>query len=120
MAAIVLLSTVPLLWYANTMARLQREGLPQDPHVEMHHWTTMAGAAVAIWFVGWLASMRPPGWRLVAWFAAAAAFVLGLAFVIYPTYPGSEGTTWGIVAMAGAGLFAAAAEREARRTRQAA
>jgi hypothetical protein len=112
---LTLLAAVPLILYVIDMAALQRAGPPSDAHVEEHHWTTMASMALGILLVAGLAALRPPGWQIPAWSAGAAAFVFGLASVVFPAYPGSVGRAWGLTAMAGGILFVAAAEWEARR-----
>lgn len=110
------LGAVPLISYALTVARLQRDGLSVDPHVSMGHWALMASMAIGIVLVGFLSSFKFRGWRITAWSAGAAAFGYGLASAIYPHHAGSEGTGWAWVAMIGGLVFIAAAEWEARRT----
>jgi hypothetical protein len=113
--ALAVTAAVPLTIYALDMAALQRNGLPSDPHVMERHWSTMAALALSIWLVGALAGMRTAGWRIPAWSAGLAAAVFGLASMVFPAYPGSIGTTWGLVALIGGVLFVAVAEWEARR-----
>jgi hypothetical protein len=112
---LTVLGAIPLIWYALSMAKLQRNGFPADPHVSGDHWTTMAAMAIGIVLVGVLAAFKFRGWRISAWCAAAALFLYGLISVVYPHKAGSEGTGWGLVAMAGGVVFAAAAQWEARR-----
>jgi hypothetical protein len=109
------LGAIPLIWFALTTAKLQRNGLPTDPHVKMDHWTTMAAMAIGIVLVGFLAAFKFRGWRISAWSAGAAIFLYGLISTVYSDRPGSEGKGWGIVAMAGGLVFVAVAEWEARR-----
>jgi hypothetical protein len=123
LATLAVAGAIPLTWFALTAARLQRTGFPSDPHVKQSHWTIMASMALAIVLVGLLASMRLPGWRVSAWCAGAGASLYGLASVVFATfpgtsvpYPGSEGATWGLVAIAGGLVFIAAAEWETRRS----
>ena len=106
---------VPLFWFALTTARLQREGHPNDPHIELAHWVTMAAMAIGIVLAGALAAMKLRGWRITAWSAGAAIFLYGLGSVIFPDLPGSEGTGWGIVAILAGLVFVAVAEWERRR-----
>ena len=112
---LALVSAVPLLWFALTTARLQRDGLDADPHVQQGHWYVMATMAVAIVLTAALASLKFPGWHISAWSAAGALFIYGLASTVYPDFAGSEGIGWGLVAMAGGVLFAALAAWEWRR-----
>jgi hypothetical protein len=109
------LGTIPWLWYASTAARFQRNGLALDPHVSQDHWTTMAAMAIGIVLVGWLSCLKLRGWRISAWCAGAATFLYGLISAVYPGRAGSEGTRWGVIAMAGGLVFIGAAEWEARR-----
>lgn len=115
---------IPLTWFALTAAKLQRTGLANDPHVEQSHWTIMASMALAIVLVALLSAMRLPGWRISAWCAGGGAFFYGLASVVFATfpgttvpYPGSEGVSWGLVAILGGLVFIAVAEWEARQPR---
>jgi hypothetical protein len=117
LAILVLAAAVPLVLYAVDMAALQRAGPPTDPHVEEHHWTTMAALAVGIILVGVLASLRTPGWRIPAWSAGGAAAVLGLASIVFSGYPGALATPWSYVALGGGLAFIAVAEWLARRGR---
>ena len=116
--ALTALSAIPLVWFAVSMAEFQRTGVQADPHVGEGHWFTMAAMALAIPLAGALAAFKFRGWHITAWSAGAAAFLYGLASLIFPTLPGSEGAGWGIVAMLGGALFAGVAEWERRRTPQ--
>ena len=109
-----MLAAVPIVLYSLDMAALQRAGLPTDPHVVEHHWTSMASLALGILLVGTLAALRPEGWRIPAWSAGAAAAVLGLASVVFDGYPGSLPAPWGYVALGGGLIFIGIAEWEAR------
>jgi hypothetical protein len=115
MLGLTVLGAVPLTWFALTTARLQRNGLSLDPHVKQDHWLLMSAMAIAIVLVAFLSSFKFRGWRISAWSASAGLFLYGLISTVYPHKAGSEGTGWGIMAMAGALLFFAAAEWEARR-----
>ena len=112
---LTVLGAIPLVWYALAMAKLQRNGLPVDPHVNEDHWTLMAAMAIGIVLVGFLSAFKFRGWRISAWSAAAALFLYGAISTLYPHKAGSEGTGWGLVAMAGGLVFAAAAHWESRR-----
>jgi hypothetical protein len=108
--------------YALQMATFQRIGPPSDPHVQMHHWTSMAGMALGIVLLGILASLRTRGWRIVVWLVAAGSAVYGIASIVFAhfpgttvPYPGGEGVGWGLLAILGGVLLVAAAELDARR-----
>lgn len=123
MAGLVVLGAIPLLWFGVTAARMQRDGSPLDPHVQMSHWTTMSSMAFAIVAVGLLASARIPGWRFTAWCAGLAVAVYGVASVVFHRFPGaevpyagSEGIGWGVLAVIGGLAFIVLAEAEGRRS----
>lgn len=113
--ALTAVGAVPLFWFALTTAQLQREGHPNDPHIELAHWVTMAAMAIGIVLAGALAALKFRGWHITAWSAGAAIFLYGLGSVIFPDLPGSAGTGWGIVAILAGVLFVAVAEWERRR-----
>lgn len=115
LGALTVVAAVPLVRFALSMARLQRNGLPIDPHVKNDHWALMAIMAFSVLLVAALASLGTPGWRIPAWSAGAAGVVYGVASLVYPRYPGAEGTGWGIAALLYGLVFIAAAEWEARR-----
>lgn len=124
MGALVLVESVPLVWFGLTMAGLQRQGVAADPHVSMDHWANMAAMAFGLLLTGLLASARIRGWRLTAWCAGLGTITYGLASIVfhnYPgthlAYPGSEGVGWGVAASIGGLAFIAAAEWESARLR---
>jgi hypothetical protein len=121
MGAFVLAGSVPLVWFGLAMARLQRSGLPADPHVQNDHWANMAAMAFGLVLTGLLASLRMPGWRITAWCAGLGVAVYGLASIVFHLfpgtsrpYPGSEGIGWGLVAMIGGLAFVVVSESTAR------
>lgn len=124
MGVFTLAAAVPLVAAGLSWARLQRNGSPLDPHVNMGHWMTMASMAFGLVAVGLLASVRIRGWRLTAWCAGLGAAVYGFASIVFHRfpgssvpYPGSEGIGWGLVAVVGGLAFIAIAEWEIRRSR---
>lgn len=125
MSAFTLVAAIPLISFAITSARLQRDGSPLDPHVNMSHWVTMASMALGFVAVGALASARIRGWRFTAWCAGLGASAYGLASIVFSRfpgagvpYPGSKGVGWGLVGLIGGLAFIAIAEWEARRSAQ--
>jgi hypothetical protein len=108
--------------YALSMAKLERIGSSADPHIEMHHWTGMAGMALGIVLLGFLASAKTRGWKTVAVLTGLGSAVFGLASVVFAKFPGAdfpyaggEGAMWGLLAIAGGVLLIAAAWWDARR-----
>jgi hypothetical protein len=108
-----LIALVPAGAYALTMAELQG-GPATDPHVELHHWSGMAAAALSIVLVGVVAGLRTKGWRLTAWLAAGAGVLFGLTSVIYPDDPGAVESPWSWLAIAMSVLFMITASVEGR------
>jgi hypothetical protein len=116
LAAIALLCAGPLLAYALSMSEQARE-LSGPPH-HIQRLTTMAAMAIAVGLVGVLAALQTRGWRISAWCVGAAAMVLGLSFVVFPSYRGSAGGGWGVFAVGSGLLYIVVAERRAERVRR--
>ncbi len=121
--AVTVVSAIFWVTYGLEMARNQRLGPSSDPHVQMHHWTSMAGMALAIVLLGVLASVRTCGERIVVWLAAAGSAVYGVASIVFATfpgtsvpYPGGEGVGWGLLAIAGGVVLVTASELDRRRS----
>lgn len=113
MVGVGILALFPAGAYALTMAALQ-DGPPNDPHVELHHWSGMAAGTLSIVLVGIVAGLRTSGWRLIAGLTVAAGLLLGLTWLVYPDLPGSVDTPWGWLAIAAALLYGGAALLAAR------
>ena len=123
---VTLASAVFWVTYALSTAKLQRTGSPHDPHVEMHHWTSMASMALAIVLVGLLASLKTKGWVIVARLVAVGSIVYGVASIVFARfpgtdvpYPGGEGVGWGLAAVAGGVAMAVASWWDSRGERSA-
>jgi len=95
--------------YGLSMADLQG-GPATDPHVELHHWSGMAVAALSIVLVGIVVGLRTKGWRTTAWLIAAAGVLFGLTSVIYPDHAGAVEAPWGWLVIAWSVLFVLAAK----------
>ena len=111
MLGTVAVAAVPLVAFASSNLRLQRE--VADLHTFMGHYGFMAALSYTIVGVGVLASLRPVGWRLTAWVAALLAAVLGLTSLLYPDAASSLAGGWAIAATAWGAALAALAFRAA-------
>ena len=128
--ALVIIAAVPLLPFAVTNINLQREsggaaGLHQMPsfhggsaapqqeplptqdeagdekmHGGLGHFRNFAALSLIILGAGFLASMRPKGWRLAAWITGGLPIILGLASVVLPNAESSLSLVWSLVAIA--------------------
>ena len=105
MLGTVAVAAVPLLAFASTSIRLQRD--VSDLHTFMGHHGFMAALAYTIIGVGVLASLRPVGWRLTAWTAALLAAVLGTTSLLYPDAASSLASGWAFAVIAWAVAFGA-------------
>ena len=94
-----LLGAVPAWIYAVTMAELQH-GPASDPHVDLHHWSGMAVAALAIAGAGLASSLRGVGWRFAIAATAIAAVAFGLSGLVFSDLPGAPDPVWSWVAVA--------------------
>lgn len=114
LATVAIVGGSPLIAYALDMGTQARR-LTGPPH-HVQRLSTMAALAIAILLTGLLAALRTRGWRIPAWSAGTATFVLGLASIIFPEQAGSVGRWWAATAIAGGVLFVAVAESEAKRS----
>jgi hypothetical protein len=100
-----LIVTVPAWIYAVQQAELQH-GPASDPHVEFHHWSGIAVAALGIAGAAIATSLRGRGWTVSAAVTAAAAVLFGVSGLALSTYPGAPPVGWSWVAVAaGAGFL---------------
>jgi hypothetical protein len=111
---LALLVTIPAWIYAVSMAELQH-GPASDPHVEFHHWSSMASAALGIAAAAIAASLRGSGWTVVAAIAAAAAVLFGIAGLVFSDLAGAPATGWSWIAIAGGIAYWLLAQVEAAR-----
>jgi hypothetical protein len=110
-----LLCAIPAWIYAVTNAELQRTGAPSDPHVELHHWSGVAVAALAIAGAGLAAGLRGEGWRVASAATAIAAVAFGIAGLIFADAPGAPSEAWSWLAVAaGIGFWLLARVEAAR------
>ena len=106
--ALVIIAAVPLLGLASTNIGLQRT--LTNSHFAAGHYGIMAAFTFTIIGVGFLASLRPDGWRLTAWVAGLLPTLLGLASFVFPEVDSSLGPVWALAAIAWGVVFVAAAE----------
>ena len=109
-----LLCAVPAWIYAVTYAELQH-GSETDSHVQMHHWSGVAIAALAIMGAGLATSLRGAGWQVSAAATALASVLVGLAALVFSDYPGAPDAGWAWLAVAAGIGFWLLARVEARR-----
>lgn len=116
LAPIALLAAVPLTSYGLAQAALQRGAAASDPHAELAHYAGMTMVVLLIPLLGLLASLRTRGSRVPAWTSGVAAALLGLVWLMFPSYPFSGGTAWGTLLLVGGVAFVALLEWELRVT----
>ncbi len=109
LAAMVGVAAVPLLGFASSSLRLQRD--VADVHTFMGHYAFMAALAYTIVGVGILASLRLPGWRVSAGVTGLLAAVLGGTSLLFPDASSSIGRGWALLATAWAVAFVVLASR---------
>jgi hypothetical protein len=109
-----LLCVIPAWIYAVTYAELQH-GPATDPHVELHHWSGVAVAALAIAGAAIATSLRGAGWQIAATVTAAAGVAFGLAGLVFSERPGAPEIGWSwLVVAAGIGFWLLARIEAAR------
>jgi len=110
-----LLGTIPAWIYAVAQSELQH-GPASDPHVEFHHWSGIAVAALSIAGAAIASSLRGMGWQTVATWTAVAAVLFGVAGLVFSDLPGAPqeiGWSWVAIA-AGVGFWLLARIEAAR------
>lgn len=108
MLALVVTATVPLLAFASANIGLQ--GPVTNDHVMLGHYGFMAAFSFTVIGVGFLASLRPDGWRLTAWVAGLLALLLGLTSIVLPDVDSSLGLVGSLAAIGWGVGFVATAE----------
>ena len=109
-----LIVTVPAWIYAVQQADLQH-GPASDPHVQFHHWSGIAVAALGIAGAAIATSLRGVGWRVSATVTALAAVLFGVSGLALQLYPGAPDIGWSWVAVAAGVGFWLLARIEATR-----
>jgi hypothetical protein len=106
------LLAVPLIWYGLDQAALQRSS--EILHGDLAHWAGGAAMSVMIILLALFGARKMPGWRVPAWSAGFALFVLGLGSVVMTNQASSYGALWGIVAIVVALAYVGVSEWEER------
>jgi hypothetical protein len=114
--SLAILGAIPAIVYAWDNARIQTEVDPMTDmtgHWSGHHWTGIAGAALALVLVGAALAFRHPGDRMWIWAGGIATMLFGAAGVIFADdvrYPSSIGTLWGLLVVFAGIVYIAVAE----------
>jgi hypothetical protein len=109
-----LLCAIPAWIYAVSNAELQH-GPVSDPHVELHHWSGVAVAALAIAGAALATSLRGEGWRMASAVTAVAAVAFGISGLVFSDYAGAPDPAWSWLAVAaGIGFWLLARVEAAR------
>jgi hypothetical protein len=109
-----LIVTIPAWIYAVQQADFQH-GSASDPHVQFHHWSGIAVAALGIAGAAIATSLRGVGWQVSAAVTAAAAVLFGVSGLALQHYPGAPDLGWCWVAVgAGVGFWLLARIEAAR------
>jgi hypothetical protein len=93
------IATMPAWIYAVTEAEFQH-GPAADPHVEMHHWSGVAVAALSIAGAGIATSLRGRGWEFASTATSIAAILFGVAGLAFAHYAGAPPRGWSWLAVA--------------------
>lgn len=98
--ALSLLALVPAIAFLLTQSELQRAGSAADPHWELHHYSGMAAAVLALPLCGFAASFRESGRRLGAWLVGIAAVMIGFGSLLLSDYVGALDALWAWLTLA--------------------
>ena len=114
--AFAILGAIPATIYAWDNARIQLE---MDPSKDMtghwsgHHWSGIAGAALALVLVGVVLAFRHAGDRMWIWTGGIAAMLFGAMGIVFSDtvrYPSSIGTSWGLLVLFAGFVYIGVAE----------
>ncbi|MEP7059718.1 MAG: hypothetical protein ABI828_03215 [Actinomycetota bacterium] len=97
--ALAAVAVVPAVVFALSNASKQRDGMPMDPHVEMHHWTGMAAFALTLVVVAVVAGLGGANRRIVAIAGGLGAVLYAAVSLSYSRYPGAVTTPWAIACL---------------------
>lgn len=91
--------TMPAWIYAVAEAELQR-GPASDPHVQFHHWSGIAVAALSIAGAAIATSLRGIGWEFAALATSVAAILFGVGGLVFSDFAGAPPSAWSWIAIA--------------------
>lgn len=98
--ALSLLALVPAIAFLLTQSELQRTGSAADPHWELHHYSGIAAAALALPLCAFAASVRESGRRLGAWLVGISAVMIGGGSLFLSDYVGAFDGGWAWLTLA--------------------
>jgi hypothetical protein len=98
--ALSLLALVPAIAFLLTQSELQRTGTAADPHWELHHYSGMAAAVLALPLCAFAASFRESGRRLGAWLVGVSAMMIGGGSLLLSDRPGAFDAVWAWLTLA--------------------
>lgn len=109
--AVAAVGAIPLAVF--TAYQLSLQVTLADEHVMFGHYAMMATGMLAIAVGAMLASLRPAGWRALAYGVAALAIVVGIASVAFPdpVQGANPGVVGGLLVIVWAVVYLAVAER---------
>jgi hypothetical protein len=99
-ALLSLVALAPAIAWLLTQGDLQRTGQLGDPHWELHHYSGMAAAALALPLCGLAVSLRESGRRLGAWLVGVAGALIGAGSLALSDYAGAFDGLWAWLALA--------------------
>ncbi|MGH2673781.1 MAG: hypothetical protein ACRDHC_12465 [Actinomycetota bacterium] len=114
-ALLSLAALAPAIASVLTQSDLQRTRPVGDPHVEFHHYSGMAAAALALPICGLAASLRESGRRLGAWLVGVSAVLVGAGSLALADYAGAFDALWAWLTLAWGLAVIALAETGIRR-----
>ena len=98
--ALSVLALAPAIAYLFTQSELQRTGSVADPHWELHHYSGMAAAALALPLCGFAASFRESGRRFGAWLVGLSGVLIGGGSLLLADYAGAFDALWAWLTLA--------------------
>lgn len=110
-------ASVPWAVYIVANGRLQLLNAVGDSHAEMEHWATAALMAITIVVCAFLGSTDHAGWRLPAWYAAAASVIFGAHSLVFPGLASGLSAFWAVMAVVWGVAFGVAVVRRSRAAR---